>query len=79
MDTDINTIIKGKGPEAVQSLQNFVDAATQVFAFPELNINSKRKQLWEALFTLAKSTKDQTVLMNCFIAVRILRYQILIM
>jgi hypothetical protein len=28
MDTDINTIIKGKGPEAVQSLQNFVDAVS---------------------------------------------------
>ncbi|EFA12419.2 synembryn-A [Tribolium castaneum] len=71
MDKHIQTIIKG-GKEAAESLQCFVEEASQVFEFPELNKNNQRKELWEALFTLAKTANSEITLMNCFIAIRIL-------
>ncbi|RZB40261.1 synembryn-A [Asbolus verrucosus] len=78
MDNHINNIINGDAKKAAKSLQDFVEATAQTFIFPELSKSDKRKQLWEALFTLAGSTNDKNVLTNCFTAVRILRYTTLI-
>lgn len=45
----------------------------QAFSFPELNQPTVRQELWKALFDLAQNTTSETVLADCFSAVRILR------
>nr|CAH7724157.1 unnamed protein product [Callosobruchus chinensis] len=69
---EINEIISIQSDKCSDSLKNFVENASQTFSFPELNQDNKRKELWKALYNLAKNTENKDNLKNCFTAIRIL-------
>nr|CAI5856145.1 unnamed protein product [Callosobruchus analis] len=69
---EINEIISTQSDKCSDSLKNFVKNASQTFSFPELDEDNKRKELWKALYNLARNTENKDNLKNCFIAIRIL-------
>ncbi|CAH2011914.1 unnamed protein product [Acanthoscelides obtectus] len=72
MMKEIDDIIATQGDKCSDSLKKFVKNESQSFSFPELDKGHKRKDLWGALYHIAKTTQVKEHLKNCFIAIRIL-------
>ncbi|XP_028134731.1 synembryn [Diabrotica virgifera virgifera] len=70
--SDIDAIILAEKDTWATVIDSFVKKSLQVFSFPELANDEKRKNVWTVVYNIAKDSDDPIVTKNCFIAVRIL-------
>ncbi|CAG9854688.1 unnamed protein product [Phyllotreta striolata] len=72
MGTNIDAIILAEKENWGPALEDFINQYLETFTLPELNEGTRRKDVWNALYNIAKLSEDQKIIKNAFIAVRIL-------
>ncbi|XP_056630323.1 synembryn [Diorhabda sublineata] len=72
MNVNIDDILLANKDNWSNVLETFVNNALTTFSFPELTDETKRRNVWDAIYNIANCSEDPNVIKNCFIAVRIL-------